>query len=531
METYDYVIVGAGSAGCVLAWRLSEDVRNKVLVIDAGPADTDYYIHLPRALPKLLVPGNRNLAHYEVRRGGNHGTQMWLKGRVLGGSSSINGLIYARGRPEDYDTWAAEGAAGWGWDKIGPAFKAIEGHELGEGEFRGAEGRLKITMQPTKYELTDALLAAGRALGVPTVADVNDTTTDGGFGYQTRTILNGRRMSAARAFLHPAAKRPNLTVLPNTMARKIVFEGTKAVGLALKDPAGEREVRAGKEIILSAGAVETPKLLQVSGVGSGKLLRSLGVPVIVDSPNVGQNLHEHLNLSMRYRLSHGTLSPQFTGLNLYLNVLRYQFFGKGPMTHAAHEMMGFAKTRPDYSRPDAQFGFNMSSVARDARGRMYLEEGHGLTISQYYARPSSQGQALITSADIDKPMSIDANYLSTEEDRRHSVDAVRFAHKLINQPAMAKFNPKYRGPGDFDFDNDDEIIAAFHEFGTTAFHVCGTVRMGSDAEAPCDPQLRVRGVTGLRVMDTSVMPMTPTGNTNGPVQAMAWRAADIILGV
>ena len=526
MEIYDYVIVGAGSAGCVLADRLSADGRHSVLLLEAGPMDRSVLIHMPRGIGKLYSPGSPYIYTYEVRKGGNRGVQPWLKGRGIGGSSSVNGMVYSRGHPQDYDDWEAMGATGWGWKEIGRAYKAIEGHDLGEGEFRGAHGPLKISMQTDRTPLTEALIEAAGEMGVPRVDDVNDAP-HGGVGYLPRTIFRGRRMSAARAFLKPALARKNLTVSPNTQVLRIVFEGTRATGLEIRDAAGVRQVAVGRDIVLSAGALETPKLLQLSGVGPAAHLQAVGVPVVADAPNLGRNLHEHINFPLKYRVRSGSFGADFRGAALAINVLRYQLFGTGPMTHAAHELVAFVKTQPHLDRPDSQLGFTLLG-ASPGTSDMVVDPFDAVTIHQYYARPTSQGHCQIQSPDPAAPMLIDANFLDTENDRRHSIDTVRFANRLMNQPALADMAPRYEGPP-VDFESDESILGALWEFGSSAFHVCGTCRMGSDEASVVDPQLRVRGVSGVRVMDTSVMPLSPSSNTNAPVMAMAWRAAELIL--
>lgn len=528
MKTFDYIIVGAGSAGCVLANRLSRDPKTSVLLVEAGPADTDILIHIPRGIGKMLTPGNRHIYVYEARKGGNQGVDVWLKGRTLGGSSSVNGMIYARGQPEDFDRWAAQGCEGWGWDEIGRCFREIEGHELGENDTRGGSGPLGVSVLGVKTDLTEAIIGAGEQMGLARVDDVNEAPPGGGIGYTAQTVSKGRRMSAARAFLKPALKRPNLTVMVDTEVRRVLFEGIRAIGVRLRTAAGDADVRAGREIILSAGALQTPKLLQLSGVGPARHLRMLGVPVIANCAAVGENLREHLNMPLKYRAARGAFGPDFQGARLVWSVLRYLAAGGGPMTHAAQEVVGFARSQPTYPRPDIQLGFTLLSWDRKP-GRVTVDPGHTLTVHNYFTRPKSQGFCRIQSADPDTDLLIDANYLADEEDRRHSIDCVRFAANLMDQPALTALQPRYVGPA-VDLGSYESVLGLLQEHGRSAFHVAGTCRMGSDTASVVDPQLRVRGVLGLRVMDTSVMPDLTSGNTNAPTMAMAWRAAELILG-
>lgn len=526
-ETFDYVIVGAGSSGCVLANRLSADPSTRVLLLEAGPADNDMLIHMPRGIGKMLTPGNRHVWDYEVSRGGNHGSELWLKGRTLGGSSSINGMVYVRGHPADYDAWEANGCEGWGWRDIGRCFKALEDHELGPAEWRGAGGPLKISMHPPGSPVCEALIRAGEQMGAPRVADVNQAH-DGGIGYQPRTIYKGRRWSAAKAFLTPAMARSNLKVQTDALAHKVVFEGRRAVGVEFETDGKVTTARANREVILCAGALHSPALLQLSGVGPAAHLQGLGVEVVKDAPAVGANLREHRCLLVSVRLTGGSLNREFGGLRLLGNVLRYQMSGEGPLTHAAHEVCAFVRTRPEYERPDAQLGFGLYSMTV-VDGKVELEQEPGMTIAAYHAQPQSQGAVMIRSTDPRAPLAIDANYLSTEADRRHAVDLLRFIRRMLAQPALEPYVVGETLPG-AGFETDEEILDAFFNLGGTAYHVAGTCRMGADEDSVVDPQLRVRGVEGLRVVDTAVMPSLVSGNTNGPAMAMALRASELILG-
>ncbi|OGB06236.1 MAG: oxidoreductase [Burkholderiales bacterium RIFCSPHIGHO2_12_FULL_69_20] len=526
---FDFIVVGAGSSGCVLASELTLDPACRVLLLESGPPDTSPLIHMPRGIGKLLTPGNPHVWSYKASKGPGRGTEDWLKGRTLGGSSSVNGMVYMRGLPSEYDDWAAAGCEGWGWTDIGRCYKAMEDHELGEAEWRGVGGPVKVSIHPNDNPLYEAILNAGVQAGVPRVEDVN-AALQGGLGYQPRTISDGKRWSAAKAFLDPARSRKNLVVRTGVHVQRVMFEGTRAVGVELCDAKGGglSIVRAAREVILSAGALQTPMLLQTSGVGPADLLQRLGIPVVAHAAGVGRHLLEHRCMMMQVRLHEGSLNREYQGWRLGKNLLRYFTSQSGPMTCAAHEVCGLIKTRPDLPRPDAELGIGLYSInVKD--GKVVLEDQPGMTWVGYFTTPDSEGSVQISSRDGRAAPVIDANYLHTERDKRHSVDLVRAMRRILTQPALAPYVVAETQPGPA-FVSDDELVEAYSQFGSTAFHVSGTCRMGADASSVVDPQLRVRGVQALRVVDTSIMPTLISGNTNGAAMAMGLRAAEMIRG-
>jgi choline dehydrogenase len=528
MADYDYLIVGAGAAGCVLAYRLSEDPAVKVGVIEAGPSDKHPFIFMPKGLAKVMADPNHLWVYTSAPEEGTADTpEVWVRGRVLGGSSSVNGMMYVRGQPSDFDALAESSSDDWSWAHIGAAYEAMEGHELGQAPTRGGTGPLKVSLPTLKDGLSEAMIAAGAALGWPVKADVNQPDDGEGIGYAPRTIYKGRRQSAAEAFLKPAARRPNLTVITDAVVDRVIFEGRRAVGVSVLRGGKSETVRCRGEVILACGAMSSPGVLERSGIGDPARLAGLGVPVIHANPAVGEGLSEHRGIIVQWKLNREiSQNREFSGWRLLKSTLQYYLTKDGPMSSAAYEIGAWFKTRPGLNRPDAQFLLAPFSFDMDKQ-RTALEPFPGMNVVTYPLRPSSRGRIHITSLDPNAPPVLEPNYRATREDREAMIGAVRMVRQYAAQQPLAGLIEAETMPGPA-YETDEQILAAYDKFGTCGYHAVGSCRMGADPASVVDPQLKVRGVEGLRVMDTSIMPVIPSGNTAGPTMAMAWRAADVI---
>lgn len=522
-ESWDYVVVGAGTAGCVLANRLTEDGKHRVLLLEAGPRDTNPWIHVPLGYGKLFARTDVNWAYESEPEPTLGGRRIFTpRGKVLGGSSSINGLVYIRGQPEDFDDW---GIPGWRFDDLLPYFKKSEDQGRGADAWHGTGGPIAVNDLPDKHELCDAFIASAEALGVPRNDDFNGARQEGA-GYYQATTRNGRRSSAATGYLRPALKRPNLRVEVEALATRVRFEGPRAVGVEYLQGGGRKVVRAAREVILAGGSINSPQLLQLSGVGPSALLERHGIRLVHDAPGVGEDLQDHFYVRTFWRCTKPiTLNDDMASRWRQLGIgLKYILQRRGPLTVSAGYAAAFVRTRPGLARPDGQIYFINFSTARRG-GVLHPFSGFTLSLSQLQAE--SRGWVRIRSADPKAPPAIQYNYLSTENERRSMVDGLKLVRRLAGAAPLSGYVAEEFQPGPR-VHSDADWLAYGRENGDTVFHPTSTCRMGTDGGSVVDPSLRVRGLGALRVIDASVMPSVVSGNTNAAVFALAEKGADLV---
>jgi choline dehydrogenase len=533
-DEFDYVIVGAGSAGCILANRLSADGKHTVCLLEAGPPDWNPYLHIPAGFIKTLT--NPNVAwQYEAEP--SHGTAgrniAVPRGKTLGGSSSINGHIYNRGQRMDFDSWAQRGNHGWGYQDILPYFQRCE-RRIGGGDdqFRGRDGNLTVTDLNYTHPLCESFIQGAHEIGIPLNPDYNGQAQEG-ISYVQRTVAGGRRMSAARAFLNPAKSRKNLTVRTSAHATRLLLDGKRAVGCkyAKGGAGGPRiQVRAAKEVIVSGGAINSPQLLQLSGIGPGALLQEHGIEVIHALPGVGENLRDHYAPRFSVRVKNiETLNERSRGLKLGAEIAKYFLGGKSIVNLSPSMVYGFWHANPSIKSNDLQFIFSPASYKVGHHG--LLDDHPGFTVACWQHRPESTGYVRIKSSDPFATPIIQPNYLGHEEDKRLVVEAMKLSRKLINTSPMQPYLDGEEYPGEA-IQSDAELLEAARHYGNTTFHVMGSCRMGpaSDPTAVVDDQLRVHGMEGLRVIDASIMPAMVSANLNAATMMIAEKGADMILG-
>lgn len=525
---FDYIIIGAGSAGCVLANRLSEDPATRVLVLEYGGSDRSIFIQMPTALSIPMNGTKYNWKYMTLPEPGLDGRQVHCpRGKVLGGSSSINGLVYMRGHAQDFDEWEALGAKGWGYAGCLPYFQRAESWRGGGDSYRGSGGPLATNAgNEMKNPLYRAFVEAGREAGYITTDDPNGFMQEG-FGPMHMTVKDGVRWSTANAYLKPAMSRPNLTVITHAMTRRILLEGKRAVGVEYEHQGQRHVAKARREVLVSAGPIAAPHLLQRSGIGPGAVLQKAGVPVLHDLPGVGENLQDHSEVYIQYACKEPiTLNGKMGLFSRFLIGAEWVLFKRGLSVTNHFESGGFIRSDAALAAPDIQFHFLPAAMRYDGKKPL---DGHGFMVLTGPNKPKSRGHVRLRSADPFEQPDILFNYLDREEDREGFRRCLRLTREIVGQPAFDRFRGEEIAPGK-DVRRDDEIDAWVRETMESTYHPCGSCRMGEDAMAVVDSELKVRGLEGLRVIDSSVFPSEPNANLNAPTIMLAERAADMVRG-
>jgi choline dehydrogenase len=529
-ETFDFIVSGAGSAGAVVAARLSEDGRYRVLLLEAGPPDRSPWIHIPLGFAKTYVDARVNWKFESAPQPQLNNRQIYVpRGKTLGGTSSINGMVYMRGHPKDYDGWRQQGCVGWDWDSILPYFKKAQHQTRGASELHGTGGPLHVSDTPSRSELADAVIEAAASLGIPRTGDFNGPTQEGTGYYQTTTGRN-RRWSTAKAYLQPARSRANLVVRSGCQATRVLFEGSRAVGMEYQSPAGRHVARARLEVIVSGGAYGSPQLLQLSGLGPAAHLKEMGIGVVRDMPAVGANLHDHFGIYLMWRCSKAITMNDLENSwpRKIMAALRYGLMRDGPMAVNGIRAGVFARSDPRLDRPDLQINLLEWSTKERSKDRVIPHAFPGFTLGPVHLAPDGRGTVRLASPDPLAPPRITFGFLGSDYDMRAMVAGVKLARQIVDQPAMQPYAVEEIVPGPR-ASSEADLEAFVRETGVTNHHPTSSCAMGTGSNTVVDPRLRVHGIGGLRVADASIMPFVVAGNTNAPSIMIGEKAAAMIL--